>query len=165
MTCWTTPIGRRRSHTLTSRPRLTSSPLVSAPLLCSRSLEIHCQNTSQFQQLWLLCRTAVNNRVCARLLAADACTAKQCVHISQTCCCLNPDSRKLRVPFSCAVVVNFYAPWCPWCKRLEPTWEAVTAEVHKRYPEHDGRIRFGKVSRCTVQQCSTLRSEHRSDAA
>jgi thiol-disulfide isomerase/thioredoxin len=46
----------------------------------------------------------------------------------------------------CAVVANFYAPWCPWCQRLEPTWEAVTAEVHKRYPEHDGRIRFGKVS-------------------
>lgn len=45
------------------------------------------------------------------------------------------------------MVANFYAPWCPWCQRLEPTWEAVTAEVHKRYPEHDGRIRFGKV--CT----------------
>lgn len=43
------------------------------------------------------------------------------------------------------MVANFYAPWCPWCQRLEPTWEAVTAEVHKRYPEHDGRIRFGKV--------------------
>ena len=44
-----------------------------------------------------------------------------------------------------AVVLNFYAPWCPWCQRLEPTWEAVTQEVHKRYPESDGRIRFGKV--------------------
>ena len=49
------------------------------------------------------------------------------------------------VSFPCAAVLNFYAPWCPWCQRLEPTWEAVTAEVHKRYPEHDGRIRFGKV--------------------
>jgi thiol-disulfide isomerase/thioredoxin len=48
------------------------------------------------------------------------------------------------------VVANFYAPWCPWCQRLEPTWEAVTAEVHKRYPEHDGRIRFGKVD-CTQE--------------
>jgi len=43
------------------------------------------------------------------------------------------------------VVLNFYAPWCPWCQRLEPTWEAVTQEIHKRYPESDGRIRFGKV--------------------
>ncbi len=43
------------------------------------------------------------------------------------------------------MVLNFYAPWCPWCQRLEPTWEAVTQEIHKRYPESDGRIRFGKV--------------------
>jgi thiol-disulfide isomerase/thioredoxin len=45
----------------------------------------------------------------------------------------------------CAVVVNFYAPWCPWCQRLEPTWEAVTLEVRNKYPDADGRIRFVKV--------------------
>jgi thiol-disulfide isomerase/thioredoxin len=44
-----------------------------------------------------------------------------------------------------AVVVNFYAPWCPWCQRLQPTWEAVTQEVHTKYPEADGRIRFAKA--------------------
>lgn len=44
-----------------------------------------------------------------------------------------------------AVVVNFYAPWCPWCQRLELTWEAVTQEVHTKYPDADGRIRFAKV--------------------
>ena len=44
-----------------------------------------------------------------------------------------------------AVVVNFYAPWCPWCQRLEPTWEAVTQEVHQKYPDSDGRIRFAKA--------------------
>ncbi len=44
-----------------------------------------------------------------------------------------------------AVVVNFYAPWCPWCQRLEPTWEAVTQEVHQKYPDADGRIRFAKA--------------------
>ena len=31
------------------------------------------------------------------------------------------------------------------CQRLEPTWEKVSQEVHKRYPEVDGRIRFAKV--------------------
>ena len=48
------------------------------------------------------------------------------------------------------VVVNFYAPWCPWCQRLGPTWEAVTEEVHGKYPEEDGRIRFAKVD-CTAE--------------
>lgn len=48
------------------------------------------------------------------------------------------------------VVVNFFAPWCPWCQRLAPTWEAATEEVHKRYPEEDGRIRYAKVD-CTEQ--------------
>lgn len=27
--------------------------------------------------------------------------------------------------------VNFYAPWCIWCQRLEPTWEAFAEEVEK----------------------------------
>lgn len=44
-----------------------------------------------------------------------------------------------------AVVVNFFAPWCHWCQRLEPTWEAASKEVHDKYPEYDGRIRFAKV--------------------
>lgn len=44
------------------------------------------------------------------------------------------------------VVVNFYAPWCHWCQRLEPAWDAATAEVHGRYPDKaDGRIRYAKV--------------------
>jgi len=48
------------------------------------------------------------------------------------------------------VVVNFYAPWCPWCQRLEPTWDAVVAEVRARYPEADGRLVLAKVD-CTVE--------------
>ena len=43
------------------------------------------------------------------------------------------------------VVVNFFAPWCHWCQRLAPTWEAATKEVHDKYPEWDGRIRLAKV--------------------
>lgn len=31
------------------------------------------------------------------------------------------------------------------CQRLAPTWEAVTEEIHNKYPEADGRIRLAKV--------------------
>ncbi|CAL5224040.1 g6662 [Coccomyxa viridis] len=48
------------------------------------------------------------------------------------------------------VVVNFYAPWCPWCQRLEPTWELVTRAVHDKYPDSDSRIRYAKVD-CTAE--------------
>jgi len=27
--------------------------------------------------------------------------------------------------------VNFYAPWCVWCQRLEPTWEAFAEELER----------------------------------
>ncbi|KAK9919161.1 hypothetical protein WJX75_009797 [Coccomyxa subellipsoidea] len=61
---------------------------------------------------------------------------------------LSKDSFKATLDAYSIVVVNFYAPWCPWCQRLEPTWEAVTGEVHTKYPDSDGRIRFAKVD-CT----------------
>lgn len=48
------------------------------------------------------------------------------------------------------MVVNYFAPWCPWCQKLAPTWEAATEEVHNKYPESDGRIRFAKVGGCGV---------------
>lgn len=60
--------------------------------------------------------------------------------------------------WDCAVVVNFYAPWCPWCQRLEATWEAATQEVHKRYPDSDGRVRFAKVRRVMLLPTSHERS-------
>lgn len=48
------------------------------------------------------------------------------------------------------LVVNFYAPWCPWCQRLAPTWENVMNYAHTQYPVTDGRIRIAKVD-CTVE--------------
>jgi len=44
------------------------------------------------------------------------------------------------------LVVNYFAPWCPWCQRLAPTWERATKAVHEQYPEADGRVRYAKVT-------------------
>jgi len=56
------------------------------------------------------------------------------------------------------VIVNFYAPWCPWCQRLAPAWETATAKIHDKYPESDGRIRLAKVD-CTLEM-NLCRSHH-----
>lgn len=29
------------------------------------------------------------------------------------------------------VFINFFAPWCIWCQRLEPTWETLAEEVER----------------------------------
>lgn len=55
------------------------------------------------------------------------------------------------------VVVNFYAPWCPFCRRMEPSWEAATKAVHDKYPEEtDGRIRFAKVRVARVRRLQVV---------
>ncbi|ESR65451.1 hypothetical protein CICLE_v10008134mg [Citrus x clementina] len=49
------------------------------------------------------------------------------------------------------LVVNFYAPWCYWCKRLKPSWEKAAKTMRERYdPEMDGRILLAKVD-CTEE--------------
>jgi thiol:disulfide interchange protein len=61
------------------------------------------------------------------------------------------------------VVINFYAPWCPFCKRMEPSWESASRTVHDRYPEGtDGRIRFAKVcvdTRSAPRGCTGISSK------
>uniref|UniRef100_A0A5B7BQL9 Thioredoxin domain-containing protein n=1 Tax=Davidia involucrata TaxID=16924 RepID=A0A5B7BQL9_DAVIN len=49
------------------------------------------------------------------------------------------------------LVVNFYAPWCPWSNRLKSSWEKAARIIRERYdPEMDGRILLGKVD-CTEE--------------
>ena len=38
------------------------------------------------------------------------------------------------------VFVNFFAPWCIWCQRLEPTWEALAEEIERRNDREDAGI-------------------------
>jgi hypothetical protein len=49
------------------------------------------------------------------------------------------------------LLVNFYAPWCPWSQRMAPVWEATARAMHAKYPPlADGRVLLAKVD-CTVQ--------------
>ena len=50
------------------------------------------------------------------------------------------------------LLVNFYAPWCPWSQRMNPVWEAAARTLHGRYPPgSDGRLLLAKVD-CTVER-------------
>ncbi|XP_017257453.2 protein disulfide isomerase-like 5-4 [Daucus carota subsp. sativus] len=49
------------------------------------------------------------------------------------------------------LVVNFFAPWCSWSKRLRPSWERAAKIMRERYdPDVDGRILVAKVD-CTEE--------------
>eukprot|EP00752_Nemacystus_decipiens_P014202 g12631.t1 len=51
------------------------------------------------------------------------------------------------------VMVDFYAPWCVWCIKLAPTWEAFAEEVERTM---DGNMRVAKVD-CVAERdlCNT----------
>ncbi|CAM9927755.1 unnamed protein product [Pylaiella littoralis] len=51
------------------------------------------------------------------------------------------------------VMVDFYAPWCVWCIKLAPTWEAFAEEAERSL---DGKLRVAKVD-CVAERdlCAT----------
>jgi len=53
-------------------------------------------------------------------------------------------------------VVNFYAPWCYWSRRLSPVWEHAAGAAEEEFP---GEVTFGKVD-CTHQDANMLCRRH-----
>lgn len=45
------------------------------------------------------------------------------------------------------VLVNFYAPWCPFCQHLNPEWERAAAEL-QNHPEYNEKVAMASVD-CT----------------
>lgn len=48
------------------------------------------------------------------------------------------------------LLVNFYAPWCPWSRRLAPVWESAAQVVHGNHNKDGNRIHLGQVD-CTLE--------------
>lgn len=60
-------------------------------------------------------------------------------------------------PTHAVVLVNFYAPWCPWCQRLEPVYESAALTVHAKYPPGiKSRALFTKVD-CVVHEAFCMK--------
>jgi len=55
------------------------------------------------------------------------------------------------------VMVNFYAPWCPWSRRLQPVWEEAYANV-KQKPFAD-KVLMAKAD-CTGAGADLCRTQH-----
>jgi thiol-disulfide isomerase/thioredoxin len=52
------------------------------------------------------------------------------------------------------VLVNFYAPWCPFCQQLNPEWERAAAQLDD-HPEYSERVKMASVD-CTDDKATWL---------
>ena len=55
------------------------------------------------------------------------------------------------------VLVNFYAPWCPWSRRLTPVWDESTANILKT--AHADDVVMGRAD-CTAGGQELCRNQH-----
>ena len=65
---------------------------------------------------------------------------------------LSPSTFETAKRRNTVLLVNFYAPWCPWSRRLDPVWKAAALETHKKYPESlANKVRVAEVD-CTKHE-------------
>jgi len=71
---------------------------------------------------------------------------------------LSPGTWDAAMAGSKLVLVNFYAPWCPWSRQLGPVWEHTAGLIGKKYSSEI--VSMGKVD-CTAQDSHALcHSQH-----
>ncbi|CAH0481999.1 unnamed protein product [Peronospora belbahrii] len=57
------------------------------------------------------------------------------------------------------VLVNFYAPWCPFCRQLHPEWERAAAQLPD-HPEYSEMVRMASVDCTDPEAMSICRRAH-----
>jgi len=70
---------------------------------------------------------------------------------------LDQDGLKEAVAGHKLVLVNFYAPWCPWSRRLQPVWDEAYANVKEQSYARD--VLMAKAD-CTAMGAELCRDQH-----
>ena len=67
---------------------------------------------------------------------------------------LNKDNYDTFIKSHDVVLVNFFAPWCHWCRKFEPVWEHTAGELKTR--KYKNTVTFARVD-CVAQQDVCMR--------
>lgn len=70
---------------------------------------------------------------------------------------LNMESFLQQVKTKKLVIINFYAPWCPWSRRLQPVWEEAYANIIKQ--PFSGDVLMAKAD-CTAGGQELCQKQH-----
>lgn len=57
------------------------------------------------------------------------------------------------------VLVNYHVPWCPYCTRLAPVWDALAMEL-VAHPEYSEKVALAKVDCSNVESVRLCRFAH-----
>ena len=119
----------------------------------------HLQNVSAN-----IAKTRINSE--QRLLGAAASVAREVKHampkaVGKAAPSVSPEVGQeeflKQVKLKKLVLVNFYAPWCPWSRRLQPVWEEAYHNVIGK--EYAGDVLMAKAD-CTAGGQELCRNQH-----
>jgi len=73
---------------------------------------------------------------------------------------LTPDNFESYIARHDVVIVDFFAPWCVWCKRLHPVWEATAHDFASEFGSEGRRVGVAWVDCTDDKQVALCHSNH-----